>query len=185
MILRATLMGDGRYDELFAVVDVQSDTGERFGEGIRRTIVGTVRRRGPIWNAYVGFWEAISRKKDDEGREFFTGNCLQVDHDFYGNAAGIRIDGDTIRLLLVEMYPHSTVEDYAETVRSRNARVQAYIDRWDNYQITRNDMREIEGLNPFPDKFGNEVLPQASIDELRKMIWHKTILAGLSRNTVV
>jgi uncharacterized protein with von Willebrand factor type A (vWA) domain len=185
MILRASLMGDSRFDEFLAEVEVESDTPEKFGEGIRRTIVGTVKRRGPIWDAYMTTWQSFGRKQHEDGRVYFMGNMLQIEYDFYGFHAAINLEGDTIRIRLVERYYDGSLEEYNQKVRERNARVQAYHDKWDNYQVTRNDMREIEGLNPLARPFGDGVLSKKDTDEMRKLVWHKTVMAGLSRNTIV
>ena len=87
MRLVASLPDDDRYDELLAVVKVESDMAEDWAAPgtenlIRRTVVGTVTRLGSIWLDLFKFW-ALKAQLGLDGRSYLMVPGLQVDHDLY------------------------------------------------------------------------------------------------------
>ena len=60
MILSASLLAPLREESVLAVINVESDVPERWGEGIRRKINGSVRSRGPIWNDFMKVWASMA-----------------------------------------------------------------------------------------------------------------------------
>ena len=77
-------MCKNRYDELLAIIKVQTDTAKPWGEDYKRNITGIIHEYGPIWEDYIGFWSSSGLRLPEEDQKFFTVNSLQVDHDLYG-----------------------------------------------------------------------------------------------------
>lgn len=187
MQLRASLVGQSRYDELLAVVEPKSDTPEPLSENgagdvIRRTIVGTIKQRGPIWDDFIAFWSLFTAGHDS-GPQLIV-KTLQVDHDFYGNGSCLDVAGDTITLHLFERFDGS-LDEYPAAVRERNNRVEAYLNRWNTFQITRNDVRILMGLEPKDESRFKEFLAPEVITDSRKLYWHYGVQRGLTRNIIV
>jgi hypothetical protein len=175
MRLYASMMAPTVRDfELFAVLEAVSDEARRHDENtMRRDIEGTVVRRGPIWDDYLNFWRGAAdpavqqnipshlRNFTEGGRLYLKVNGLQVDCDHYGLYSALNVDGDTLRLILMERFA-GTVEEYRGAVAARHQRVQVLIDRATSGQFTVNDYRElIRGLPRLPN--GDQLLGDAGI----------------------
>jgi hypothetical protein len=132
MRLLASLMNEDRWHELLTEIDATSDTAERVDEmHVCRRITGTIRRRGPIWNAYVTFWRRVAASGiatpfphlasgEVDGRPYFMAKLLDVDQDEYRHQAWINVEGDTIQVILYEMYDDD-IAGYADHVCERNS----------------------------------------------------------------
>jgi hypothetical protein len=119
--------------ELFAVVDVLSDTAHKHDEDtILRAVVGTVRERGTIWDDYLKMFQGIAALpvpilprfapfQYTDGHTYFVVNMLEVDHDYYSHGSWMNLDGSTIRLILMESFD-GTVDEYQVVLRERNLR---------------------------------------------------------------
>ena len=145
MILSASVLNPFHEEEVLAVLDVESDDPETWGEGIKRTIFGTIVSRGPVWDAFMEAWP--SSNDTIYSRQVRN---LVVDHDRYGNFSNIQIssDGRKISLLLVETFFTGSLAEYRQAVVTRNERVQSIFDKRRRGDFTRNELRHWDGLIP-------------------------------------
>jgi hypothetical protein len=177
-------MDVGRYDELFAVVDVESDTAKQNVLAYHRTIAGKIKERGPIWQPFLDSWKSFATaKKADDGHSYLPTSLLQIDHDFYSHAA-VCVEGDKIRLKVIETF-EGTLEEFYKQIKERNERVGSYLKRWDDGTITRNELRELNGLNPINEPHFLKSIPKSELDKLRGYLLPRAVILGLSRNTIV
>lgn len=187
MKLFGTLMADGIYDQLIAVVEPITDTVEPHGpDHIRRRIEAKVKEFGPLWQKYLGFWSKLGMAPASvDGREFFFVNHLQIDHDFYPFHSLLNVEGDTVRIAVVEMCDEAEddLSKYYTVVNERNERVQKYLDAWEHATITADDVRALMGLPPFGPPAGTRTLSRVELSKVESLRHYATL--GLSRNTIV
>jgi hypothetical protein len=169
MILKSCFMDD-RPDQTLAVVDVESDEAIPWGEDhVKRKIVGTVRRRGPVWDEFFDFWTRIPLEPFvDDGKNFCTVRGLHIDHDYYAFWVAMSLDGGKISIQTVE-HLHGTLDEFKEEVCRRNKRIQDYYDKFDNGTLTPNDIREWEGYPRLDHAYLNTPIHREGIEELRKL----------------
>jgi hypothetical protein len=185
MILRAALMAPLREETLLAVVDVESDVPEKWGEGIRRKIVGTVRSRGPIWDDFMRVWTRMALDPFElDGRTYIHVQFLVVDNDRYGNRAGMSLspDGRTICLLLVEGHFKGDLDEYRRWLAERNQRDQWYLDKLASGVVTRNDARQWDGFERMDGPFYDMPMSAEDVQQLRSLV-QKQIIDR--RNTII
>lgn len=184
MNLRASLMCKNRYDELLAIIEVQTDTAKPWGEDYKRNITGIIHEYGPIWEDYIGFWSSSGMRFSEGGKEYFTVNSLQVDRDLYGFSSWINIEDKIIKIILLE-YFSGEEDDYYQAVHERNKKVSDYLERWNKDNLTLNDMRELEGL-PIRDlPHLNQPVSAEVLEEMRKNHLKRAELKGLTYNLIV
>jgi hypothetical protein len=179
--------------EPLAVLDVISDTARRHDEDtVRRDVVGTVRQRGSIWIDYLTLWQGIAANSivqqfvpahmqgvTECDKTFLMVNLLQVDHDFYGGNSWLNVEGDTVRLILMEQH-EGTIEEYQADVSERNRRIRELIDRAESGIFTRNDLREVVMGLPRGPQFEHRLAPDALHAMLNSQGWRDA-----TRNMVV
>jgi hypothetical protein len=178
--------------ELFAILDVVSDTAKQHDPSYyRRDIVGTVRERGSIWHDYLACFvgantnpavqaaiPAHMRAIVDEAIPYLRVNGLQVDHDFYGLGAWLNVEGDTVRLIVMERF-NGMPEEYYRKVTERNQRVQDRIDRALSGNVTANDLRELSGL-PRGPQFTHRIPADAIREMMTRSRWRES-----TRNSII
>jgi hypothetical protein len=185
MILSAALAAPLHEESLLAVIDIESDTLENWGDGIRRKIHGTVRSRGPIWDDFMRVWTVMAlRPFEEDGRTYVHVNGLVVDNDRYGNFAGLSLspDGRTIGLLLVESHFNGDLDEYRRWLAERNQRNQWYLDKLASGVVSRNDVRQWEGLERMDGPFFDLPMSAEDVLQLRSLV-DKQIIDR--RNTIV
>jgi hypothetical protein len=194
MRLLASLQNENRWHELLAEIEATEDTHEQWGDlHVRRCITGTIRQLGPIWNAFIPFWQkmassgiaAVSPRHvpgELDGHRYFVANLLQVVIDLYTSPAAINVEGPTIRLALVELYT-DPIGDYAEHLRERNRRVEDLHRRFDQGQITVNDLRSFSGLQPWPAPQGTRLIPAGELAQVRELHLEQP-MSQLTRNHI-
>lgn len=180
-----------RDSELFAVLDVVSDTARQHDPmNYRRDVLGTVRQRGPIWHDYIACFQGAAtdlvvqavlpthlRPIVDGGICFLRVNGLQVDYDFYGLGSWLNVEGDTVRLILMEHF-NGTPEAYYVMVAERNQHIKDRIDHTRSDEYTANDLRELMGL-PRSPQFNHPAAPEAVREMMTHSQWRQS-----TRNTV-
>jgi hypothetical protein len=148
-LLASLLYEETKHHKLLAVLDVESEVLEKADEDqVNRSITGTIREKGPIWDEYFRFW-STGQPQEVDGHAYLIVHQLQVDHDLYSTPAAVCVEGDTIRLILAESF-FGTVEEYRQELLERNQRVQATLDRWDRGDMIWNDVRASIGLKDDP-----------------------------------
>lgn len=169
MQLYGSLMDRNRYHEHLADVDVTSDLSEKWGaddDSIRRLVEGTIRRMGPMWKDYTGFWfSPFMNPIELNGHSYRMVTLLQVDHDLYPQRSWMNVEGATVRLILLEHF-FGSLEEYRNELRERSERVQKYLDRVERGNLTANDLREKMGL-PSEPRFNTPIAPEA-LDQAKK-----------------
>jgi hypothetical protein len=183
MRLSASLMNENRYDEFLAEVEVANDTPEKWDDdGIRRLVAGRVTATGPIWNDFIGFWSrGIDGPMELDGRRYFGVNLLQVDHDFYPEFSWINLEGQTIRLILLEHF-YGSVEEYKKELDDRNQKIEDYLARVERGDFTLNDMRGLlRGLPPLDAPHLNERMSDEAMEKYRPQLLDRKF----TRNMIV
>jgi hypothetical protein len=176
MQLRMTYIDQGQYREARTLLEVRSDDAGEHGQYFRRMIVATIREHSSGWHRCIDClkWQPTS---DVDGRSFSRGLGVQVNHDFYSFIGGFfNVDGDTVRLILLERFEGSR-DEYYERVEERNKRVHC--------QITRNEIRELIGLPPGSEPELSESPPSDQFQSLRDAHFYKAAGLGLSRNNII
>ena len=181
MRLLASLQNENRWHELLAEIEATEDTHEQWDDlHVRRRITGTIRQRGPIWDAFIPSWQRMASSGiaainprlvpgELDGHRYFMANLLQVDHDLYTSPAAINVEGPTIRLALVELYT-DPIEDYRRQLEERNRAVENRFRQFEQGQITVNDLRAFRGREPWPAPHGTRRIPPEQLPELRRQI---------------
>jgi hypothetical protein len=118
----------------------------------------------------------------EDGHDYFIVNLLQVDHDLYTHQAAVNIEGSAIRLALVELYT-DPIEQYRDLVRERNRRVEDLYRRFEQGQITVNDLRGFRGRELWPAPQGTRLIPRDQLPELRRRILEDP-MSTLARNFI-
>ena len=184
--LRADFIPEGLAHQLLAVVTIESDRVEPWGgdDRVRRAITAIVRHPGPLWDRFMSLWTRGGVQLV-EGRPFFFVNGLQIEHDYYPFNSFFSIaDLPRMHLLVFEHF-RGPLDVYHERVRERNARVQAFYDAWDNPHMTRNDLRELVGLERMSDPRLNTRMSSREIAEMRELHFRTAKHENRWRNMVV
>jgi hypothetical protein len=194
MRLLASLQQENRWHELLADIEATEDTAEMWDAlHVRRRITGTVRRPGPIWDAFILFWQKMASSGiaavnpqlvpgELDGHRYFMAHFLQVDHDLYTSPAAINLEGPTIRLALLELYD-DPIEDYRRQLEERNRRVEDLYGRFEQGQITVNDLRGFRGRAPWPLPHGTRTIPPDQLPALRRQLFEDP-MSTLARNFI-
>jgi hypothetical protein len=194
MRLLASLQQENRWHELLADIEATEDTAQTWDDlHVRRRITGTVRRRGPIWDAFIPFWLKMASSGiaavnpqlvpgELDGHRYFMVQLLQVDHDLYTSPAAINIEGLTILLALVELYD-DPIENYRGQVEERNRHVEDLYQSFEHGQITVNDLRALRGRGPWPPPNGTRIIPSDQLPALRQAIFEDP-MSTLARNFI-
>lgn len=166
MELRTSFLTPGKQHELLAVVDVERESVEPGLEGqVRRRITGTVTNFGEAWDRFVRGRPTVS---EPDG-EYIEVAQIQVDHDFYPFRSLLAIgDLPRVRLVVAEHFSGSN-EEYFADVRERNAARQAYIDAWHKPAVTRNDIRELLGLQRLSDPSLDQPMARGEVESIREL----------------
>jgi hypothetical protein len=182
--LRANFLPESIYDELLAVVVIETDAAEPWGDDhFRRKITARVEKAGPLWDRFMKFWGRGTVLVD--GLPYLPVRGLTVDHDFYPFMVYLNFtELPTLRILVAETF-RGSVEEYFAEVRDRNERVPRYREAWDNPQLTGNDLRELTGVPRLPYPHLDEPLDQALVTELRESFKRNPSRDGLWRNMVI
>jgi hypothetical protein len=194
MRLLASMQNDNRWHELLADIKAMNDTGEKWGEHhVRRRITGNVLQRGPIWDAYLRFSQRAATPNESPlfqsappagatERLFVKVRRLQVDHDLYAAPAWMNVEGNTIRLILCELYKGS-IEDYANNLRERNRLVDDLYRKFDQGMITVNDLRAFSSEEQLLPPQGTQLI-QAELLLKARQLYLENPMSQVARNYI-
>jgi hypothetical protein len=105
----------------------------------------------------------------EDGRIYFAIPGLRVGHDHYPGLSWISVTGAALHLLLDEPFA-GTIKEYAAQFQERNRRVGAFLDRWDNNRVTRNEYRELMGDRPLGLPGMDDPIPPDALAQIRTRI---------------
>jgi hypothetical protein len=105
----------------------------------------------------------------EDGRLYFPISGLRVGHDHYPGLSWINVTGDVLYILLEERFA-GTIDEYAEQFQERNRRVGAFLNRWDNNRVTRNEYREFMGDRPLGLPGMDGPIPPDALAQIRTRI---------------
>jgi hypothetical protein len=156
---------------LLAELDQVTDAAEKTDDGIvLRRVSGQICRPGLTRRSLLSLrrWAAEEPYVED-GRIYFPIRGLRVGHDHYPGLSWISVTGDALHLLLDEPFA-GTIKEYAEQFQERNRRVGAFLDRWDNNRVTRNEYRELMGDRPLGLPGMDDPIPPDALAQIRTRI---------------
>jgi hypothetical protein len=157
--------------EHFADLEILTDTAQLHGsDSVWREISGKIRGRGMIWDDFISFWKPIQHAPIKlEGITYFGVQFIKVDYDRYSNFTYLNIDGNTLRIILMESH-HGSLETWQKKREKRTKRVQDFLDHVRGAQFSRNDYRELMGYDRLTGPHMNEVFPADIKRDLMKGI---------------
>jgi hypothetical protein len=171
MILKGTdLLTGGPIHRPFMVLNVEEDNARSItNEFVERRIKGTVKAVLPFWTAFRSCWlDRPMGIKTVDGVDYTLVNGLVVDWDHYGFISQLSVDNGVVHVLTRERF-FDPIEDFQKEVLQRNAKVSQMVEKINSGTITRNDLREINGLPRRTEAFLNLPVGIQVITELKQV----------------